>query len=176
MGILKIIGIVLAIIMVAAAGVWLFSLSGSYAAETLKPDGAVTGKALIVYDPGLSGNTKNVASSMANDLKAKGYEVVLAGPKSSDASKLSGYSILMVGSPTYGGKPSGTINSYLEGLNLPENITVGVYSTGGTDNNDSNQFMADILKKSSVRVEVSEKFGSSADKVEYSNFVSQILT
>jgi len=176
MTVLKIIGILLAIMMVAAAGVWLFSLSGSYNAETLKPDGAVTGKAMIVYDPGLSGNTKNVASLMANDLRAKGYDVVLAGLKSSDASKLSGYGILIVGSPTYGGKPSGTINSYLEGLNLPENITVGVYSTGGRDNNDSNQFMVDILKNSSVRVEVSEKFGSSADKVDYSNFISQILT
>jgi flavorubredoxin len=176
LSILKIIGIILAIIIVLGLGVWLFSYTGNSTTETMKPAGTVTGKALIVYDPGLSGATKNAALSMASDLKAKGYEVKVAGVKSSNVSNVSGYDILIVGSPTYGGNPTGAIKTYLQGLSPPNNLKIGVYATGGSAGGlGANQEMASILQNKSITVKASQKFGPSSSQSEYSNFVAQIL-
>ncbi|MBM4241482.1 MAG: hypothetical protein FJ150_07480 [Euryarchaeota archaeon] len=180
MNILIIVGIILAIIVLVAVVAYLIGFYGSYGSETIKPDGKITGKALIVYDPGLTGGTKTAALYMAEDLKSKDYEVKVAGVRSSDAANVSGYDILIVGSPTYGANPTGPIKSYLNGLKLPEDITIGVYSLAGSNTQDSNLVMAQILKDKSIQVKISMKFGNSAfgasgDKNQYSNFVSQIL-
>ncbi|MDY9923680.1 hypothetical protein [Methanobacterium sp.] len=171
-----IIGIII-LIMVAA---WAVGYFGSSASETIKPEGAVMGKALIVYDPGLSGGTKTAAGYMAEDLKAEGYEVKLAGVRSNEASDPSGYNILIVGSPTYGAKPTGPITSYLENLKSPGNITAGVYALAGRDAQDSNLVMAEMLQNKSIPVKVSVKYGNSAvgasaDRSQYSDFISQLL-
>jgi flavodoxin len=173
-------GIFLAIIVLLIVGAYLIGYFSSSGSLTLTPDANVVGKALVVYDPGLSGGTKTAAFHMANVLKSKGYEVTVAGVRSSDAGNLSGYDILIVGSPTYGAKPTRTIESYLNSLKNSENITIGVYSLAGGDAQDSNLVMAQILKNKSLQVKVSMKFGksafgASADQNQYSSFVSQLL-
>ena len=180
LSILMIFGIILGIIVLVAVAAYLVGYFNSSGSETLKPEGKVTGKALIVYDPGLSGGTKSAAFHMAKVLKSKSYEVRVAGVRSSDADNLSGYDVLIVGSPTYGAKPTGPIESYLKSLKRPENITIGVYSLSGGDVDDSNLVMAQILKDKSLQVKVSMKFGNSAfgasaDQNQYSNFLSQLL-
>lgn len=175
-----IVGIILVILILISVIAWLVGYSRSHNSETIKPEGDITSKALIVYDPGLTGGTKTAALYMAEDLKSKNYEVTVAGVRSSEATDVSGYDILIVGSPTYGANPTGPVKSYLNGLKPPENITVGVYSLAGSEVQDSNLVMAQILKDKSIQVKVSSKFGHSAfgassDKTQYSNFVSQLL-
>jgi flavorubredoxin len=175
-----IIGIILAAIVIVAVVAWLIIIVRSRGSKTIKPDGTITGKALIVYDPGFTGGTKTAAFYMAEDLKSKGYEVKVAGLRSSDSSDVSGYNVLIVGSPTYGDNPTGPIKSYLNSLKPPENITIGVYSLGGDDVQNSNLLMAQILKDKSLQVKISRKFGdstygASADKNLYSKFVLQLL-
>lgn len=176
MSILKILGIILAIIVVAGVIFWGVAYYNTMGSETIIPDGNVTGKALIVYDPGYSGETKNVATSMAQDLKTKGYEVKLAGVRSNDATNITGYDVMIFGSPTYAADPSGIIKSYLEGLNIPQNVTVGVFSTGsGADDQDSNQVMQEIIQKKNLTVMVSRKYDQTAVQNDYTQFISELL-
>ena len=81
--------------------------------QTLTPTGTSVGKAIVIYDPGLSGNAKNVADKVASDLQAKGYTVTLAGVKSSAAASTTGYKIIVVGGPVY----AGALTSSVKDLN-----------------------------------------------------------
>jgi len=176
-----ILGIVIGVIILISVVVWLVGYSGSSDSEILKPEGTTTGKALIVYDPGLSGGTKTAATYMAEDLKAKGYEVKLASVKSGNLSDLSGYNFLIVGSPTYGAKPTEPITSYLNSLENTDNITTGVYALSAGDKNDAEIVMKDILENKSIPVKIAVKygnsaFGASANPNQYSYFISQLLS
>jgi hypothetical protein len=128
-GILVVVALVAFVAFMAFAGSDVMSnlATGS---ETIVPDGAAAGKALVVYDPGLSGAPKEAAAKIANDLKTNGYEVVLAGVKSGAASNVSGYGIIVAGGPVYGGKVSGSIWSYLLELTPPANAEVGAFAIG----------------------------------------------
>jgi len=117
--------------------------------ELLRPDGPVTGQALVVYNPGLSGDPKTVAAQIAGDLKARGYEVTLAGVNSSAAKNVTGYSVVIAGGPIYGGKVSPSIYSYLQSLAPPANAKVGAFASGTSVT--SNGFpAADWLKVTAV--------------------------
>lgn len=122
----------------AAAGiVALDVLSGlATGSEKLTPDGTVTGKALVVYDPGVSGTAKDAATKIANDLKTDGYEVVLAGVRSGAAANVSGYDIIVAGGPVYSGKVASSVYSYLEGLKAPDQARIGAFATGKYRSND----------------------------------------
>jgi len=175
-----IIGIILGVIILISVVVWIIGHSGSSDSEILKPEGAITGKALVVYDPGLSGGTKTAATYMAEDLKSKGYEVKLASVKSGNLSDLSGYNFLIVGSPTYGAKPTEPITSYLNSLENPGNITAGVFALSAGNTQDAEMVMKDILENKSIPVKVSVKYGNSplgfsGDQNQCSYFVSQLL-
>jgi flavorubredoxin len=175
-----IIGIILGVIILIFVVVWIIGHSGSSDSEILKPDGAITGKALVVYDPGLSGGTKTAATYMAEDLTTKGYEVKLASVKSGNLSDLSGYNFLIVGSPTYGAKPTEPITSYLNSLENQNNITAGVFALSAGDKQDAEIVMKGILENKSITVKVAVKYGNSAfglsaDRSKCSNFVSQVL-
>lgn len=67
--------------------------------QTLNPSGTVTGNALVVYDHGVSGQAKNFAAAVAGDLRDKGYQVVLAGVRSTAASDVAGYGVIVTGGP-----------------------------------------------------------------------------
>jgi flavodoxin len=106
--------------------------SGATGSEVLSPSGTSTGKALVVYNPGLSGAPRDAATQIANDLKARGYEVMLAGVKSAAAANVSGYDVIVAGGPIYGGKVSPSIESYLRELVPPANAKVGAFAIGGS--------------------------------------------
>lgn len=100
--------------------------------EVLKPDDTVMGKALVVYNPGLSGAPKDAAIKIASDLKAKGYETTLAGVKSAVAVNVSGFDVIVAGGPIYGGKVSPSVYSYLQALAPPEDAHVGAFAIGSS--------------------------------------------
>jgi flavorubredoxin len=135
---MKIIGLAIAIVLILFVAFAAFMgyvgsdalSSQATGSELLKPD-AETGKAIVVYNPGLSGASKDAATQIANDLKARGYEVMLAGVKSEAAANVSGYDVIVAGGPIYGGKPSPSIGSYLQALVPSPGTIVGVFGTGG---------------------------------------------
>lgn len=159
---------------------WLIGVSRSKGSSTLKPDGDSRGKALIVYDPGMTGGTKNAAFYIGDELKNQGFEVKLAGVRSTEALNLSGFEILVVGSPTYGAQPTGPVKTYLNNLQSPGNINGGVFTLAGSPAQDSNVIITQSLESKSIPVKVSTKYGGSAisapsDKNLYSKFVSKLL-
>jgi menaquinone-dependent protoporphyrinogen IX oxidase len=107
------------IIIVAAFGAIIFLDIAAYTAtgsQTLTPKGTPTGKALVVYDPGLSGLAKRVADKVASDLQTDGYTVTLAGIKSSVVSNTTDYGTVIVGGPIYAGSPTASVKDYLNNL------------------------------------------------------------
>jgi flavodoxin len=120
----KILKIVIAIIavvviLVAAFGALIFLDLAAYTAtgsQTLTPAGTSIGKALVTYDPGLSGKAKTVAEKVANDLQTQDYTVVLAGIKSSEAANATGYSIVVVGGPVYAGSVTSSVKDFVDNL------------------------------------------------------------
>jgi flavorubredoxin len=110
-------------------------------AETLSPAGNVTGNALVVYDPGITGFAKDVAVKMAGDLQSKGYAVTLAGVRSSAAANASRYDVIVAGGPTYAGNVSSSIKSYLRDLKPSPDARIGIYWTGSYPRSDDPAFM-----------------------------------
>ncbi|MCW3983437.1 MAG: hypothetical protein NWE96_05525 [Candidatus Bathyarchaeota archaeon] len=148
--ILKIILIVFAVFFVAVfAGFALviFDVAGNLATDTHPlPHGNATGKALIVYSPGLTGGAKDVATKIGYNLQAAGYDVTLAGVKSSAAADIASYDLVVVGGPIYAGKPASAIQTYLNRLTQPAGVEVGVFGYGSAQIDDADQtaVMADV--------------------------------
>ncbi len=100
-------------------------------AKTLTPTGTSLGKAIVIYDPGLSGAAKGVADKVAADLQSSGYTVTLAGIKSSAAAHTTGYKIIVVGGPVYGGSLTASVKACLNNLKPDQGAKVGVFGSGG---------------------------------------------
>jgi len=129
------VGAIVLIGVIAVAGILFVTLdvmsNTATGSETLSPTGTPIGRALVVYDPGVSGAARSAAAAIAEDLRSKGYVVDLAGVKSESAGNVSGSNIIAVGGPTYGGVPSRSITAFLKALKPPEDAKVGVFATGG---------------------------------------------
>ncbi len=130
-------GLLIAVVLIAFVAFMVFAgsdvISGlATGSELLKPDGNATGKALVVYNSGLSGAPKNEATKIAEELKARGYEVMLAGVKSEAAANVSGYDVIVAGGPIYGGRVSSSVYSYLQALVPSASVKVGAFAIGGS--------------------------------------------
>jgi flavodoxin len=131
------------VISVAFIAIALLDVAGYNAkgSETLVPTGIPLGKAMVVYDPGLSGWGSQAARVTAEQLRDQGYVVELAGVSSDAARNLSGCSILIVGGPMYGGHVASSVEEYIKGLSPPNGLKMGVFTTTG-----SNIYNEDALK------------------------------
>ena len=106
--------------------------------QTLNPSGTSTGKALVVYDPGITGTAKNAAVAIAGDLQAKGYTVTLDGIKNSNVMNTTGYNVIVIGGPVYAGQPASSLQSYLSDVTPPKEAKIGVFTTGSVAANSNN--------------------------------------
>jgi flavodoxin len=115
-------------------------VAGNFATDAHPlPNGAAIGQAIVVYDPGLSGAAKDVATKIGYNLQEGGYNVVLAGVKSATSANLTGYDLIVVGGPIYMGKAASTIQTYLSSFNPPADAVVGVFGYGSVKIDDFNQ-------------------------------------
>ena len=173
------------IILVVAFGLMIFLDFAAYTAtgsQTLTPTGTSVGKALVVYDPGLSGTAKGVADKVASDLQAQSYTVTLAGIKSSAASHTAGYSIIVVGGPIYAGSPTASVKDDLKNLKPDSETKVGVFGSGQGPTSQSD---IDMIKSSvpalsnngSLSNAIVVKIGSSEDlNTRAQGFVNQLVS
>ena len=147
---------VVVIIIVAFGSIVLLDVAAYTATEsqTLTATGTAVGKALVVYDPGLSGTAKGVADKVAADLQAKGYTVMEAGVKSPAVANTAEYSVIAVGGPVYAGALTSSVKDYLNNLpaghaspgNGPYILArVGVFGSGQGATSQSD---IDMIKKS----------------------------
>lgn len=167
-----IMGIVLVVIIVAAAlgfSIVSYDVMGYNAKEsqTLNPDGAAVGNAIVLYDPGITGTSKKVADSIAKDLQAKGYKVELAGISSPKANNTSDYNVMVVGGPIYAGNASSSVKNYLKTLKVPQNATLGVFATGSDPDSAKDNVL--LLKEAAPLPENSDLQIKAVMKAVYGN-------
>ncbi len=132
---------------IAAAAVITYDVAGAFATDTHPlPNGAPTGQAIVVYDPGLTGGAKDAATKIGYNLQDAGYNVTLAGVKSGVAADVAGYDVIVVGGPIYAGKPAKSIQDYLCSFNTAEGQRVGVFGYGSLaiDNSDTAAVAKDV--------------------------------
>lgn len=183
----KIVGITtLAVIIIAfvTAGFIFYDVI-SYTAtgsETLNPNGTSVGKAMVVYDPGLSGASETAARAIANQLQINGYTVELAGISSSEATKTSDYGIIVVGGPIYAGNASSSVKEYLKALQPSPGTRLGVFSTGSDpDTAKDNALLvkeaAPLSENNTLQINAGIKIVSAQgiDKQKINDFVDQLL-
>jgi flavodoxin len=168
---------ILAAMSVIIFDLWSVTAGGS---ETLNPAGNVTGHALVVYNPGITGGAKSVADLIANDLKADGFSVTLAGVKSGAASDVSTYDVIVAGGPIYAGNPSGSIKSYLQSLHPAASAKIGVFGFGTVkiDNSDKSAVVKDVasVPADTLNIKAAMKLTGEDDKTaRCAAFVSELL-
>jgi len=181
-----IIGITLVIVIIAAGlgfSIVSYDVVGYNAKEsqTLNPDGASVGNAIVLYDPGITGVAKKVANSIAKDLQTKGYRVELAGISSSKAGNISDYNVIVIGGPIYAGNASSSVKNYLKTLKISQNTTLGVFATGSDP--DSAKDNALLLKEAAPHPEnsdlqinaVMKVVNGNIDNNTINNFVNSLL-
>ena len=71
----------------------------------------------MVYDRGLSGTAKGVASKVADELQVQGFTVNLAGIKSRSVDNVVGYGVIVVGGQIYGGSPTSSVRDFFNSQN-----------------------------------------------------------
>jgi flavodoxin I len=69
-------------------------------------------KAMVVYDS-VHGNTRKIAEAIASGLPDG---VVVATPGTVDTARLAGFDLIVVGSPTQGGRPTPRMQRLIDGL------------------------------------------------------------
>jgi hypothetical protein len=154
-----------------------FTATGS---ETKAPNGPSIGTALVVYDPGLSGASKDLASKIATRLQAIGYTTTFAGIKSPAATNPSGYDV--VGGPIYAGTPTTSVKDFLNNLNPTSTLKVGVFGSGQgeTSPEDVAQItnsIASLPKRSSFSNVLIVKIGQSENlDTRATDFVNQLVS
>jgi flavodoxin len=127
---------VLIILFVAFAAIIFLDVAAYTATsvQTLTPSGTPMGIALVLYDPGLSGASTRVAQQIAADLQNQTLTVTLAGIKSSAAANTTGYDVIVIGGPVYGGAPTASVKNALINLQHDSDTVFGVYGSGGGSN------------------------------------------
>ncbi len=88
-------------------------------------------KALVVYQPSLSKASDEVAHAIARGLNDSGYEVVLECPSPELSVDVSMYSLVVFGSPIYGGQPATTLTDYMQRIADFSQIRVILFVTAG---------------------------------------------
>jgi flavodoxin len=171
MRILMILGISVLLVIVMAIGAFAFISNdmGNRAtvSETLTPNGTIVGNALVVYDPSITGNTKNVANMIASDLQARGYKVDLEGIKNPKAENTSSYDVIVVGGPIYGGNAGDAVKKYLKTLKPVEGTKIGVFATGDPHTTDEAQIkkqIAPIPENSALQINIVMAISMNDDK------------
>jgi len=122
------------VIVASVLGFILFKINSDYTSEiqVMNPEGTQT--ALIVYHPGFSSFMKDSAEALADGLVESDWRVEITTASSQAPTDLSGYSLLVLGSPVYGGNPSETIKRHLERIGDLEGIPIVLLVTSaGSD-------------------------------------------
>jgi len=176
---------IMVIIVVAFGAIILLDVAAYTATglQTLTPTGISIGKAIVIYDPGLSGTAKGVADKVAVDLQTKSYTVTLAGIKSSAAGTMTGYNIIVIGGPVYAGGLASSAKGAVESLvlNHDQGAKSGVFGSGSgaTSPEDIAQIRQSIPERSDETLQniIVVKIGSSEDlNTRVQDFVNQLVS
>jgi flavodoxin len=86
-------------------------------------------KALVIYDS-LYGNTERIAKYIGNTIKG---DVTICRITKADPSQLKGIDLIIIGSPTYGGRPTPAVKEFIEKITKDsiKGVNVATFDTRG---------------------------------------------
>lgn len=90
------------------------------------------GKALVIYQPAWTDCTKDAADALAKSLQGKGYDTTVNYPGSFLPRNVSGYDVLVFGTPVYNSKGSPLVVDYIKSLGGFSGKKVILFTTGST--------------------------------------------
>jgi len=91
-------------------------------------------KALVISNPGISDFESKMADAFARSLASNGWHVEVTTVSSQTPTDLTGYSLLVLSAPIYGGMPSPALQAYMGRLNSLNGIKVVSLMTSGGKN------------------------------------------
>jgi hypothetical protein len=124
-----IIGVFLVLVGTTGYMFWAISAEKTSPVKALNPQSSGP-KALVVFYPGVSGFESGVAESFAESLASNGWHVEITTASSQTPTDLTGYSLLVLSSPIYGGQPSIPMQSYMARLSNLGGLKVATVLTG----------------------------------------------
>lgn len=137
MNVTQIIKIILTtiVILFLTAGIMMWKVSQ----ETVTPLRALNPqssgpKALIIYSPGLSDFPKKTVEAFADGLVASNWHVEIVTASSQAPTDLTGYTLLVIGGPIYGGQPSKPVQDYMARLGDLDGLRVYTLLTSAGEN------------------------------------------
>lgn len=146
---------ILAFVIVVAGvlGFIFFKINNDYVSgiKVLNADGSET--ALVIYHPGLSSFMEDVTYSFADGLVANGWKVEVTTASSQAPTDLSGYSLLVLGSPVYAGAPSPTIKRHVERIGDLQGIDTVLLVTSGGSEGDAEASMQQTVQEHNGTIE-----------------------
>ena len=150
--------IVFVIVVVSVLGFVFFKINNDYVSgiEVLNADGSET--ALIIYHPGLSSFMKDVTYAFADGLVENGWRVEITTASSEAPTDLSDYSLLVLGSPVYGGNPSPSIKRHLERIGDLQGIDTVILVTSGGNSTADETMQQDVEEYNGTVTTVVEVF------------------
>lgn len=133
MGFLVVVGVVVAIAVVSS--IWLLWRIDQ---ETVTPlaalnPGGRAGKALLVYQPGLSDFQESVSKAFADGLVAAGWQVSITTASTQAPRPNGDYDLVVVGAPVYMGAPAKPLRRYLESVSDLSDKPVAILLTAAND-------------------------------------------
>lgn len=126
--------LVFVISVVGVIGAIFFKINSDFSSEidVLNPESTKT--ALVIYHPGLASFQQDMTYAFADGLVENGWKVEITTPSSEAPTDLSGYSLLVLGSPVYAGAPAPSLQRHLERIGDLDGIaTVLIVTSGGSD-------------------------------------------
>jgi len=127
------ISVIIVVLIVAGVSVFVLIKANSDVAselDVLNPNGIQT--AIIIYHPGLSSFNEDVTYAFGDGLVDNGWRVEITTASDQATTDLSKYSLLVLGSPVYGGSPSASIERHVDRIgNLGGIESVLIVTSGG---------------------------------------------
>jgi len=110
---------ILVVIAVVGGGLWWLARRMSHEVvspvQVLNPDGE-KGTALIVYHPGMSSFPRRVTYAFAEGLASAGWRAEITTASSEAPADTSGYDLIVLSGPAYGGSVAQPVRDYLRRL------------------------------------------------------------
>jgi len=126
--------------------------------EILNPEGSKN--AFVIYHPGMTSLMKDVTYAFADGLVSNGWRVEITTPSSGAPTHISGYDLLVLGSPVYGFSLTPTIERHLERIgDLKKIETVAILTAAGAPGESASTMEKAILDSNGTVIDVIVLFG-----------------
>jgi len=134
---------------------------------TVNPTGA-TGTAFVVYHAGLSSFQEDVTSAFVRGLVSSGWRCDVTTASREAPADLSGYDLLVFGTPTYAFKPARPITQYLERVgDLGELHTVLLVTGAGTTERAASALADTVTEANGTPIKVLELWHAASNEEIY---------